>query len=106
MLIIEENNLGDKSTSQSKRNYEQQAFYSSTGRGQGRGQSHGGQSAGRSTNQNQQLYDLQQQQNTGGRGHFRGRGSARGHGYQRQHNDVICHYCGKPGHMQASYYKK
>ena len=81
MLIIEEKNLGEESTSQSKGNYEQQAFYSNTGRGQGRGR--GGQSAGRSTNQNQQSYDSQQKQNTGGRGHFRGRGSARGRGYQR-----------------------
>ena len=97
MLIIEEKNLGEESTSQSKGNYEQHAFYSNTDRGQGRGR--GGQSAGRSTNQNQQSYDSQQQQNTGGRGHFRSKGSARGCGYQRQHNDVIFHYCGKPGHM-------
>ena len=49
---------------------------------------------------------MEQQQNIGGRGHFRGRGSVRGHGYQRQHNDLICHYYGEHGYMQASCYKK
>ena len=51
MLIIEEKNLGEDTSSQSKGNSEQQVFYSNTGRGRGRGRGRGGQGGGRTGNQ-------------------------------------------------------
>ena len=69
MLIIEEKNLGEDSTSQSKDNFEQ-AFYSGRGRGKGRGGR--GQRGGRGRNsyqgQNQDQESYDSNRSTQGRG--------------------------------------
>ena len=105
MLIIEEENLGEESSSQGK-NSSEQVFYSNRGRGRGRGAGHGGGRGRGGNDQNQGQQQSYGNQQTGGRAHFRGRGSQRGRGYQRQQTDRSCYYCGKPGHVQADCYKK
>ena len=91
-------------------NVQEQAFYSDTGRGRGRSSSRGGQ-GGRFGNRNQQQQSENQFNNIGGRGQSRGRGSQRGRGgwqrnQQQTDSNNECYYCGKPGHMARSCYKK
>ena len=107
MLIVEEKNLGEESTSQSKNNSNnEQVFFNNRGRGRGRG---GGQGAGRGRgNQNQEQQQQQtnnfQHKNIGGRGNFRGRGSTRGRGnFNRNYannNGPRCWNCGRTGHLE------
>ena len=105
MLIVEEKNLGEESSSQGK-NSSEQVFYSNRGRGRGRGFGGGRGRGNQNYGQQQQQNQFSENQQTGGRGQFRGRGSQRGRGFQRQQSDRSCYYCGKPGHMQADCYKK
>ena len=90
MLIIEENELGEHSASETKTSFDQQAFYSNTGRDRGRGHHCGGQNGGQIENQHQQqqTYD-NQQQHTGGRGQFRGRESYKDCGGSRMMDAVV-----------------
>ena len=33
-------------------------------------------------------------------------GSQSGQGFQTHQSDIVCHYCGRKGHMQASCYRR
>ena len=105
MLVIEEKNLGEDSSSQGKSSSEQ-AFYSNRGRGRGRGAGQGRSRGRGNNNQSQQQHQSNDAQgsNTRGRGNFRGRGSQRGRrNFQRSNagNDSKeCWNCGGPGHFQ------
>ena len=102
MLIIEEKNLNEESSTSAKAGSGEQVLYSNTRRGRGRGRGRG-QGGGRAGFQQQQNYDINQ--SAGGRGQSRGRGSARGRG-RNSSSQQDCWYCGKPGHMQAQCYKR
>ena len=106
MLIMEEKSMGISSL-QSNKNLELQVFYSNTSRGCGQDYNHGENGSGHLGNQQQNQNSNNQQNNFGDdRGQFRDRGIQRGQGFQRQQSDVVCHYCGRKGHMQGSCYRR
>ena len=105
MLIIEEKNLGEDSTTQPKDNNSEQAFFSGKSRGRGRGGR--GQRGGRGRNSyqgqqsDQKSYDSNR--STRGRGNSHGRGSQRGRKNQRKSNSDAnsgCWTCGKLDHFE------
>ncbi|MCO5611286.1 hypothetical protein L7F22_065538 [Adiantum nelumboides] len=106
MLVVEEKNLGEDSSSSQGRNNSEHVFYSNRGRGRGRGAGQG-QGRGRGNqNQGQQQYQSNDAQwsNTRGRGNYRGRGSQRGHrNFQKNNADNEnreCWSCGGTSHFE------
>ena len=103
MVIIEEKNLGEDSSSQSNNNNIEQTFY--TGRGRGKGQGGRGQIGSRGRNsyqgqqQDQESYDSNR--SARGRGNFQGRGSQKGR-KNDQMNDADnngCQSCDRSNHF-------